>query len=130
MELLLFGLAERAGLQHPTQTSELAHGYVSLSLGITYEKDVLEQADLVRAVDDAGERFRFTGSLLPLVLERRVRERSRRGYARLHREVALGIHDDARMKADYELVRDYVGIAGALCRATTDLPTFRPVRAS
>lgn len=24
--------------------------------------------------------------------------------------VALGIHDDARMKADYELVRDYVGI--------------------
>ncbi len=26
------------------------------------------------------------------------------------REIALGIHDDARMKADYELVRDYVGI--------------------
>jgi NitT/TauT family transport system substrate-binding protein len=26
------------------------------------------------------------------------------------REVALGIHDDARMQADYELVRDYVGI--------------------
>ncbi|MBC7802780.1 MAG: ABC transporter substrate-binding protein [Candidatus Parcubacteria bacterium] len=26
------------------------------------------------------------------------------------RSVALGIHDDARMKADYELVRDYVGI--------------------
>ena len=26
------------------------------------------------------------------------------------REVALGVHDDARMKADYELVRDYVGI--------------------
>jgi len=26
------------------------------------------------------------------------------------REVALGIHDDARMKADYELVRDYVGL--------------------
>ena len=26
------------------------------------------------------------------------------------REVALGIHDDARMKADYELVRDYVGV--------------------
>jgi NitT/TauT family transport system substrate-binding protein len=24
--------------------------------------------------------------------------------------IALGIHDDARMKADYELVRDYVGI--------------------
>ena len=29
---------------------------------------------------------------------------------RTSREVALGIHDDARMKADYELVRDYVGI--------------------
>ena len=26
------------------------------------------------------------------------------------REVALGIHDDARMKADYELVRDFVGV--------------------
>ena len=26
------------------------------------------------------------------------------------REIALGIHDDARMKADYELVRDYIGI--------------------
>jgi NitT/TauT family transport system substrate-binding protein len=26
------------------------------------------------------------------------------------RFVALGIHDDARMQADYELVRDYVGI--------------------
>ena len=26
------------------------------------------------------------------------------------REVALGIHDDARMKADYELVREYIGI--------------------
>ena len=26
------------------------------------------------------------------------------------RKVALGIHDDARMKVDYELVRDYVGI--------------------
>jgi len=26
------------------------------------------------------------------------------------REVALGIHDDGRMKADYELVRDYVGV--------------------
>ncbi len=29
---------------------------------------------------------------------------------RTSREVALGIHDDARMKVDYELVRDYVGI--------------------
>lgn len=29
---------------------------------------------------------------------------------RTSREVALGIHDDARMKADFELVRDYVGI--------------------
>jgi NitT/TauT family transport system substrate-binding protein len=26
------------------------------------------------------------------------------------KSVALGIHDDARMKADYELVRDYVGL--------------------
>ena len=26
------------------------------------------------------------------------------------REVALGVHDDARMKADYELVREYIGV--------------------
>ena len=26
------------------------------------------------------------------------------------REVALGIHDDGRMKADYELVREYIGL--------------------
>jgi NitT/TauT family transport system substrate-binding protein len=26
------------------------------------------------------------------------------------REVALGIHDDARMAADYELVKEYIGI--------------------
>jgi NitT/TauT family transport system substrate-binding protein len=26
------------------------------------------------------------------------------------KSVALGIHDDARMQADYALVRDYVGI--------------------
>lgn len=29
---------------------------------------------------------------------------------RFSREVALGIHDDGRMQADYELVRDYVGL--------------------
>jgi len=29
---------------------------------------------------------------------------------RFSREVALGIHDDGRMKADYELVREYIGI--------------------
>ena len=29
---------------------------------------------------------------------------------RFTREVALGIHDDGRMKADYELVRDYIGV--------------------
>lgn len=29
---------------------------------------------------------------------------------RFSRETALGIHDDARMQADYELVREYIGI--------------------
>jgi len=29
---------------------------------------------------------------------------------RTSREVALGIHDDARMKADYELVLEYIGL--------------------
>jgi NitT/TauT family transport system substrate-binding protein len=26
------------------------------------------------------------------------------------RDVALGIHDDARMKADYDLVKEYIGL--------------------
>jgi NitT/TauT family transport system substrate-binding protein len=29
---------------------------------------------------------------------------------KVSRGVALGWHDDGRMKADYELVRDYIGI--------------------
>ena len=32
------------------------------------------------------------------------------------RDVALGIHDDARMKADYELVREYIGDRQAVRR--------------
>ena len=35
------------------------------------------------------------------------------------REVALGIHDDARMKADYELVREYIGLDKAFDVRTT-----------
>jgi len=49
---------------------------------------VLEQADLIRAVDDAGERYRFTSSLVRVIVEREVRQRSRRAHARLHRRVA------------------------------------------
>jgi len=48
----------------------------------------LEQAELVRATDDAGGRLRFTSSLVPAIVERLTAERSRRGHARLHREVA------------------------------------------
>jgi tetratricopeptide (TPR) repeat protein/tRNA A-37 threonylcarbamoyl transferase component Bud32 len=56
--------------------------------GLDRALEVMEQADLIRAQDDAGENFRFTSSVMPLIVERRVRERSRRAYARLHREVA------------------------------------------
>ncbi len=48
------------------------------------------------------------------------------------REVALGIHDDARMKADYELVRDYIGLEKPFDVKTTYTNEFldRSVRMS
>jgi tetratricopeptide (TPR) repeat protein len=53
--------------------------------------ETLEQADLVRPRDDAGERYRFTNSLVPSVVERMVRERSLRALTRLHREIARAL---------------------------------------
>ncbi|MHC4472830.1 MAG: tetratricopeptide repeat protein, partial [Planctomycetota bacterium] len=62
----------------------LADGSGNLDRGL----EVLEQADLIRATDEAGERYRFTSSLVRVIVEREVREGSRRAHARLHREVA------------------------------------------
>lgn len=48
----------------------------------------LERAGLVEAADESLERYRFTHSLLPHVVERRVAEASPRKLRRLHGEVA------------------------------------------
>jgi len=50
--------------------------------------EVLEQADLIRMRGVSGERFRFTSSQLPRIVEGLLRERSRRTHARLHLQVA------------------------------------------
>jgi len=58
----------------------------------------------VQALVEAGGALKFDNELQNWALvEVLMSDRS-------SREVALGIHDDARMKADYELVRDYIGI--------------------
>ena len=58
----------------------------------------------VQALVDAGGALKFDNEMQNWALvEVLMSDRS-------SREVALGIHDDARMKADYELVRDYIGI--------------------
>ncbi len=85
------GVLEAAAIVGEEFDAALLPDLVEEGADIDRALETLEQADLVRAVDEAGERFRFTGSLLPLVLERRVRERSRRGYARLHRQVAAAL---------------------------------------
>ena len=61
--------------------------------------------------------FTFHPDVLPLLRLRAVRmlkidpSLTLEGLSdKISQAVALGWHDDARMKADYELVRDYVGI--------------------
>jgi len=48
----------------------------------------LEQADLIRMLGRRGERFRFTSSQVPRIVEGLLLERSPRTHAKLHREVA------------------------------------------
>ena len=65
---------------------------------------VKEPNPCVQALIDANGALKFDNELTNWTLvESLMSDR----YAR---EVALGIHDDARMKADYELVKDYIGI--------------------
>jgi len=58
----------------------------------------------VQALVDAGGALKFDNEMQNWALVEVLMN------DRFSREVALGIHDDARMKADYELVRDYIGI--------------------
>jgi NitT/TauT family transport system substrate-binding protein len=65
---------------------------------------VKEPKPCVQALVEAGGALKFDNELQNWgLVEVLMSDKS-------SREVALGIHDDARMKADYELVRDYVGI--------------------
>ena len=65
---------------------------------------VKEPNPCVQALIDANGALKFDNELTNWSLvEKLMSDKS-------SREVALGIHDDARMKADYELVREYIGI--------------------
>jgi NitT/TauT family transport system substrate-binding protein len=58
----------------------------------------------VQALVEAGGALKFDNELVNWSLVEVLMSDN------ISRSVALGWHDDARMKADYELVRDYVGI--------------------
>ena len=58
----------------------------------------------MQALIDANGALKFDNELTNWSLvEKLMSDRS-------SREVALGIHDDARMAADFELVREYIGL--------------------
>ena len=58
----------------------------------------------VQALVDANGALKFDNELVNWQLVEKLMS------DKYSREVALGIHDDARMAADYELVREYIGI--------------------
>ena len=58
----------------------------------------------VQALVDANGALKFDNELVNWSLVEKLMS------DKFSREVALGIHDDARMAADYELVREYIGI--------------------
>ena len=65
---------------------------------------VKDSKPCVQALVDAGGALKFDVVLADWNLVTELMS------DKFSKSVALGIHDDARMKADYELVRDYVGI--------------------
>ncbi len=65
---------------------------------------VKEPTPCVQALVEAGGALKFDNELQNWALVEVLMS------DKFSREVALGIHDDGRMKADYELVRDYIGI--------------------
>ncbi|MFM8769058.1 MAG: ABC transporter substrate-binding protein [Rubrivivax sp.] len=65
---------------------------------------VREPNPCVQALIDANGALKFDNELENWGLVERLMS------DKFSREVALGIHDDARMAADYELVREYIGL--------------------
>jgi NitT/TauT family transport system substrate-binding protein len=65
---------------------------------------VKEPNPCVQALIDANGALKFDNELVNWSLVEKLMS------DKYSREVALGIHDDARMAADYELVRDYIGL--------------------
>ena len=65
---------------------------------------VKEPEPCVQALIDANGALKFDNELVNWSLVEKLMS------DKFSREVALGIHDDARMAADYELVREYIGI--------------------
>ncbi|MBI2749611.1 MAG: ABC transporter substrate-binding protein [Burkholderiales bacterium] len=65
---------------------------------------VKEPKPCVQALVEAGGALIFDNELQNWMLVEALMS------DKFSKTVALGIHDDARMKADYELVRDYVGL--------------------
>ena len=65
---------------------------------------VKEPNPCVQALIDANGALKFDNELTNWSLVEKLMSDK---YAR---EVALGIHDESRMAADYELVREYIGI--------------------
>jgi tetratricopeptide (TPR) repeat protein/predicted Zn-ribbon and HTH transcriptional regulator len=53
--------------------------------------DALEHAEFIRMRGERGERYTFTSSQVPQIVERLIRERSRRLHQKLHREVASAL---------------------------------------
>ena len=65
---------------------------------------VREPNPCVQALIDANGALKFDNELVNWSLVEELMS------DKFSREVALGIHDDARMAADYELVREYIGL--------------------
>jgi NitT/TauT family transport system substrate-binding protein len=65
---------------------------------------VREPKPCVQALIDANGALKFDNELENWGLVEKLMS------DKFSREVALGIHDDARMAADYELVREYIGL--------------------
>jgi NitT/TauT family transport system substrate-binding protein len=65
---------------------------------------VREPNPCVQALIDANGALKFDNELVNWSLVEKLMS------DKFSREVALGIHDDARMAADYELVREYIGL--------------------
>jgi NitT/TauT family transport system substrate-binding protein len=87
---------------------------------------VKEPKPCVQALVDANGALKFDNELENWGLVEKLMS------DKFSREMALGIHEDGRMKADYELVRDYIGLDKAFDVKTTYTNEFldRSIRMS